>query len=236
MCRSEAFPPKGQFLLGDNVDYLIPNATQSVGYLVIVPQMRFDCHGYITGWSALTQFNSEDTVIDTLNHDITFQLWRPSTENSGIYTFVGSNNFEFIGSSLRDGLTVVNDTQFFSLTASVDQEEMRLAFQPGDVVGWYIHTLVQAGRVPLTIVYRDPTRSSSPSDPSLQPLDMYSTVIDDTDHGNTPPPCELSLCSDQTTLISSVIPYLTIDYGKHFSVCKIMIATCEVVSSCYHFP
>ena len=185
MCRSEAFPPKGQFLLGDNVDYLTPNATQSVGYLVIVPQMRFDCHGYITGWSALTQFSSEDVVIDTLNHDITFQLWRPSTENSGIYTFVGSNNLDFISGVLRAGLTVFNGTQFFNFTASLDQGEI-LAFQPGDVVGWYIHTLEQAGEVPLTIVYGDLTRSSSPSDPSLQPLDMYSTVIDDTDHGSTP--------------------------------------------------
>ena len=222
MCRSEAFPPKGQFLLGDSVDYLIPNATQRVGYLVIVPQMRFDCHGYITGWSALTQFSSEDVVIDTLNHDITFQLWRPSTENSGIYTFVGSNNFDFISGVLRAGLTVVNGTQFFNFTASLDQGEI-LAFQPGDVVGWYIHTLEQAGEVPLTIVYGDLTRSSSPSDPSLQPLDMYSTVIDDTDHGSTPPPCELSLCSDQVTLISSVIPYLTVDYGK----CLLFVRLCD---------
>ena len=39
-----------------------------------------------------------------------------------------------------------------------------------DVVGWYIHTLIQSMECPLTIdiVYRDVTSSSGLSEPSLQ--------------------------------------------------------------------
>ena len=186
--------------------------TLSVGYQVIVPDMRFDCHGYISGWSALTWLNSNNVAIDNLNHVITFQLWRPSPSDGRVYTFVGSQRLDFIGASLRAGLTVVNGTQFFRFTSdSAESDDERLYFQPGDVVGWYIHTLVQSTERPLTIVYRDLSRSG---DPSLQPVDMYTAVVPDTSKANTPPPCELSLCSGQFTRISSVIPYVTVDYGE----------------------
>ena len=174
-CTSNTFPPQEQFLPNENVTYLTPDTTQSVGYLVIVPQMRFDCHGYVTGWSALTRLCSSDPAIDYLKHGITFQLWRPSTRDSGSYTFVGSNSLGFIGRGLRAGLTVVNGTQFFKFTSaqpSGNQGGMRLAFQPGDVIGWYIHTLVQSVDIPLTVVYRypRPPRSGGHANPSLRPV------------------------------------------------------------------
>ena len=218
-CKGRGFPSTEQFTISDEdvqkqtVTYLEPNASFSVGYQVIVPDMRFDCHGYISGWSALTQFDSNDAAINHLIHDITFQLWRPSPSDDRVYSFVGSQNFDFIGASLRSGLIVVNGTQFFRFTSAESEDEM-LYFQPGDVVGWYIHTLVQSVERPLTIVYRDLSSSSEATDPSLQPVDMYIAVVPDTHEADTPPPCELSLCSGQFTRISSVIPYVTVDYGK----------------------
>ena len=178
---------------------------------MIVPQMKFNCHGYITGWSALTRFASTDIAIQILKHDITFQLWRPRAGSNGIYDFIGSNYLGFIGSTLRRGTSVVNSTQFFNFTSAPRRDESRLYFQPGDVVGWYIHTLFQSIDVPLTVVYKDTRRGSA--DPSLRPVDMYSTVMDNA-QSHTQPPCELSLHSSRTTLMSSVIPYVNVDYGK----------------------
>ena len=197
---------------GYNTDYLVPNAMHSVGYLVIVPQMRFNCNGTVTGWSAITQFESNQAAIDNLYHDITFQLWRPSARDSGIYTFVGSQTVAFVSESLQENLIVVNDTQYLNFTSARPFGENRLTFQPGDVVGWYIHGLVLSIERPMTVVYR--TSTSSTDDRSLEPVDMYVTVIADTEKADTPPPCELSLSNGQLTLIPSVIPYVTVDYGE----------------------
>ena len=210
MCVSQSFPAVEQFQL-EGVEYIRPQTNRSVGYLVIVPEMRFNCHGYITGWSALTQLNSTERTINNLIHDITFQLWRPSARSSGTYDFIGSQTLEFGAMMLRDGLKTVNGKQFFNFT-SVGLNEEQLYFQPGDVIGWYIHTIVQSTEIPLTVAYR---QSSSSNGPDLhRGVDMYTTVITDTYHARTQPPCEVSLCSDQFTIISSVIPYLTVDYGK----------------------
>ena len=209
----EAFPSTKEFLLEDcqtNINYLVPNNTFSVGYLVIVPGMRFNCNGTIIGWSALTPLTSSEAAIDHLFHDITFQLWRPSAEDSGIYTFVGSQIVGFFAQSLRENLVIVNGTQYLNFTSAPSSGD-RLTFQPGDVVGWYIHRVVTSVEVPLTVVYRS---SSSTDDPSLLPVDMYVKVINDTEKAATPPPCEVSLCSDQLTLIPAVIPYVTVEYGK----------------------
>ena len=209
MCRTQAFPPTEQFQV-DNVEYQSPNATHSVGYLVIVPEMSFNCHGYITGWSALTHLNSTEIAIDNLIHDITFQLWRPSDRGSGIYDFVASQTPNFVGGRLQDGLRTVNGVYFFNFTSdSTGQNQERLYFQPGDVIGWYIHTVVQSTEVPLMVVYR---QSSSSNGPGLQPVDIYSVVIKDTHRADTQPPCELSLESSQLTIIPSVIPYVAGEY------------------------
>ncbi len=129
----------------------MPNVTASasIGYLVNKPQLRFDCHGYITCWHACTWLGSGESATDHLNHDITFQLWRPNATDNRLYSFVGSNTFQFIGANLRAGLS--EDRQYFNLTGSQMTNE-RLFFQPGDVIGWYIHTAVQTTDWPLTIV------------------------------------------------------------------------------------
>ena len=210
-CGSGNFPHQQQFSLSDeNIDFLVPNATvlDLIGYLVIVPQLKFDCHGYITRWHARTWLNSAEEVINNLEHDITFQLWRPNATDDSLYSFVGSNTFAFIGTSLRPGLS--EDRHYFNLTGSPTNDE-RLYFQPGDVVGWYIHTTIQSTDRPLTIVYRHVTSSDS----GLQTFDMYSRVITDTAYADTPPPCDVAICSSQNTLIPSVIPYVTVEYGKN---------------------
>ena len=145
--------------------------------------------------------------MDVLFHDITFQLWRPSAEDNRVYSFVGSNIAQFAGSEIRAGSTILEDgTQFSNLTSAPPTQE-RLQFQPGDVIGWYIHTGVQATNQPLSVVYRLATSDENAAD-------MFSTVTTDLDFAATPPPCDVAICSTNTTLIPSVIPYITIEYGK----------------------
>ena len=207
-CGSGDFPRRDQFLLNEAIDYQLPNRTDFVGYLVIAPQLKFDCHGYISQWYALTNFNTEDGALDALYHDITFQLWRPSTEDNRVYSFVGSNVAQFIGNEIRDGRTILEDgTLFFSLTSTPPTQE-RLQFQPGDVIGWYIHTGLQSLDQPLTVVYRHATSNENA-------VDLFSTEISDSNNAATPPPCDVAIvCSSQTTHIPSVIPYVTVEYGK----------------------
>ena len=179
-----------------------------IGYLVIVPQLKFDCHGTITSWHALTNFNTVDAALDVLRHDITFQLWRPSAKDNRLYSFVGSNIARFFGNDIRTGRTILEDgTQFSNLTSTPPAQE-RLQFQPGDVIGWYIHTAVQATDQPLSIIYRHVTSDDENA------VDMFSTVISDSNHADSLPPCDVAVCSTNTTLIPSVIPYITVEYGK----------------------
>ena len=176
--------------------------------------MTFSCHGYITGWSALTRHTSTDIAVQYLKHDITFQLWRPRPRSSGVYNFVGSHHLGFIGNTLRRGTTVVSGTtRFFNLTSVQPRSSSQspLYFQPGDVVGWYIHTLVQSVDIPLTLVYKGTSGGST--DSNLRSIDMYSTVIDNA-ISHKQPPCEISLNTDRTTRIASVIPYVDVNYGK----------------------
>jgi hypothetical protein len=204
------YPSREQFLLNGAIDYQLATVTVFIGYLVVVPQLRFTCHGSITSWHALAHFNTADAALDILFHDITFQLWRPSADDNRIYSFVGSNVARFAGHEIRAGRTVLEDgTQFCNLTSTPPIQE-RLQFQPGDVIGWYIHTGVQATDPPLTII----VYSHVTSDKNV--VDLFSTEISDLAHASTPPPCDVAICStnSNTTLISSVLPYITVEYGK----------------------
>ena len=217
------FPPLDQSVLED-VSYVKPHPILEVGYLVIVPEMMFDCHGYITGWSAVTQFNSSETAISYFGHDITFQLWRPRTRGSGVYNFVGSQVLEFFNTTLRLGLNVTDGKQFFTFNESV---KAKLFFQPGDVIGWYVHRDVQRVHRPLSVVFREMTSNSGNSNnPSPQPVDMYSIEIADVSTSTTRPPCEVSLdsCSKNFTRYSSVIPYVTVNFGKYIMILLIRAA------------
>ena len=72
----------------------------------------------------------------------------------------------------------------------------------------------------MTVIYRELVNET---DSSLQPVDLYSTVIPDTDGATTAPPCDLSIHSDRTRHIPSVIPYVSV----HYTECKFEISYCH---------
>ena len=217
----DSLPPQGQFNLDETIDYLSHDTTQTVGHLVLAPELRFTCHGYITGWSAITRLsdnaNVDDGLLDNVDHDITFQIWRPTTTNN-VYSLVGAHVVDFIGTRLRNVLTIFNGTKFLNFTdAAPAGGDDTIIFQPGDIVGWYIHTTVQEVEQPMTVVYRE---LSNETDSNLQPVDLYSTVIPDTDGATTAPPCDFSIHSNRTRHIPSVIPYVSV----HYTECKFEIS------------
>ena len=223
----DSFPSQGEFSLDENIDYLSHDTTQDIGHLVLVPQLNFTCHGFITGWSAITRLSDnaqrDDRILDNVLNDITFQVWRPTTRDN-TYSLVGAHVVNFIGVGLRDVLTTANGTKFLNFTAAspAGGDDM-IVFQPGDIIGWYIHSTVQTLDQPMTVVYRELSDSDGQTDPSLQPVDLYSTVIPDTDGATTPPPCDLSIHSDQTRQIPSVIPYVSV----HYTACEFEITYCH---------
>ena len=203
-CKSEAFPPINQFLLEDNIHYLMPDSTQEVGYLVIVPEMRFNCYGNITGWSALVQF---ELAITHLYHDINFQIWRPSSRENGVFSFVGSQTISFVDEILRENLIVVNGIQYLNFTSAQPRDTASgdmLLVQPGDIVGWYIHRLFYTTEIPLSVVYRQLSPEGVTGDPGIKPVNMYTKIIADTNRASTLPPCQVSLYCDGFTMIPSV--------------------------------
>ena len=205
-CRlRDTFPQTQQFSPNyENINYLLPDDRYSTGRVVIVPEMKFDCYGKITGWSSLTRFSSSNLAIQHLKHDITFHLWRPRPGVCGNYTFVGSKRLDFVGRNLRRGVTDVGGTRFFKFISAQPDDDV-LYFRPGDVIGWYVHTVVQSVDMPLSVAY------TTGSD-ILTPVDVYSTTVA---NGNSEarPPCEISIFSEQTSLTRSVVPFLTVDYG-----------------------
>lgn len=110
---------------------------------------------------------------------------------------------------MRAGITVVNGTQFFKFE-SAQAGQQHLHFQPGDVIGWYLHTLVQSIDNALTVVYEQST------DLAVPPVDMYRIPVDDRfGRANARPPCQVCIRSEQASLISSVIPFVNVDYGMY---------------------
>ena len=75
-----SFPPT------ENLLFVTP---QSNIQYVIVLEMRFNCYGYVTSWSALTVVDGTANFLSFLDYWITFTLWRPHI-NKG-YDLVGTS-------------------------------------------------------------------------------------------------------------------------------------------------
>ena len=100
---------------------------------VIAPEIKFNCYGVITEWTALVTLR--DVGIDFFGHQLYLQVWRPSSETDGKFELIGSNYF----ADVRVGASDVN--QDFNLTfhrfTRAISEENQIHFQPNDILGWY---------------------------------------------------------------------------------------------------
>lgn len=142
-----------------------------MGQQVIVPEMRFDCAGFVTGWSAHTAILTAPNFLDLLTHIITFQVWRPDSSGDS-YQLVGSNQISFGATGMelnRNNITALpgrDDMAFFTFNKVVEQSE-QIYFLPGDVVGWFIP--FRTINSPLSPLYRVAT----PEDNDAAIVDLY---------------------------------------------------------------
>ena len=140
-------------------DLLFVAPKRSLQY-VIVPEMRFNCYGNVTSWSALTVVDSTANFLSILDYWITFTLWRPNA-NKG-YNLVGISfvSFENLQVDPIDNFSGLAP-QRYSYFRFMNREPFgNLSFQPGDVIGWTIERSLEELTTitgPVSVVYRKAT-------------------------------------------------------------------------------
>lgn len=201
------------------LQYFAAGETQQ---LVIIPEMRFNCHGNITSWSALTIVKKDRDFLLYLTHRLTFTVWRPREGNN--YDLVGENMLISEGEELMSAITPIDNSSglirsnvgYFLF--EMEEPEEQITFQPGDVVGWNVHGTVGTTSSQLSVVYR------KANDQDSQAVNLLTS-------NTTATYCSVLWCDD-TRSIASVIPYLSIQYGKkpllNF-LCLSKIIYCDVL-------
>lgn len=174
---------------------------------VVLPQMRFNCYGYVTNWTAHVSIKTQGNYIQLLRHTITFQVWRPDSTN-GSYALVGSNMLSFAGKELTDGITRIagiTERAYFSFNQRVEPSD-QIHFIPGDVVGWFIIPLEQGIMPSLSVLYVIPSASEQESPGCVTSL----FVVNNT---NTEP---CSVCQGEvgSEVLASVIPLMAPIQGE----------------------
>ena len=184
---------------------LIVNSSSEFGYQVLIPGMRFNCHGIIRRWSALTVLNNYHNLAPLyLAHHLYFQLWRP-TEN-GVYKLIDDDYLTFEEPELNGNvhqLSSESDIGIFRFSRKLGKG---MYFQPGDVLGYFTPSYKLSTNVyPLSVTFRNANMDEA--DPSLV-VDMYS-------FSSKRQPCEISSeCENMMTLHSRVVPNIAVQYGK----------------------
>ena len=197
---TETFPPTEDLLFV---------APQSRLQQVIVPEMRFNCYGYVTSWSALTVVDNTTNLLSLLDYWITFTLWRPNA-NKG-YDLVGTSLVSFDNLQMDP---IDNSTglvpQRYSYFRFVNREPTgNLSFQPRDVIGWTIERNLEVlANItgPVSVVYRKATNRDQGSVDIL-----YFSYSNNTREDTV---CSIGHC-ERLTNESSVLPYINIHYSEY---------------------
>ena len=171
---------------------------------ILVPQMKFNCHGFITRWHAQLVHD----ISFSLGHIIFFHVWRPSNNSDGRFSIVGSNIFDTEPQNSNTRLPMVNSTVgYFSFSKTPAESVFvndQIFFQPGDILGWFFSSSSFNGRhPPLGVVFRMATNEDNPD----VPADMHVR------HTNSEL-CDTSDCAGDVQTLQSVVPYVSVEYGK----------------------
>lgn len=186
------------------VDYLTVNSSTDClqsGIVVIVPDMRFNCHGSIYGWSGVVSVNSK-SFKSPGQVSLHFQVWRPLPDINNTFDLVGSDLLVFDSLDLSEdaalpgvGYDTTNTSYHVFFEKEVNSSggnDSWITFQPGDVVGYYLpYSSLQT----LGLLFRNTTSTFKDS----EPVRIYSVDLD---------VCEVFGCAKTPTLVSSVLPLL----------------------------
>ena len=189
----------------EGVEYLLPAAGLTMGYQAIIPGMRFDCHGYVTNWSALFALDGRFVGQFTLSHQMYFQLWRPVVRERELtyervdddYILLSSNSQELedVDTSAPDPNS---ETVFLQLQSRPGETESRMYFEPGDVIGFFVPQFTSIA--PLGVTFRQTAASNASTN-------IYSYKSDEQ-------LCQLSECGEGVTVHGTVVPQISVNYGE----------------------
>ena len=202
----------------EGVDFALPpvegGSQGSPGYQVIIPEMEFKCHGYISSWSGMAAVEArfiKPTSPITLSHQIYFQLWRPV--GVGRYERVDDDYLKFsaleIDSRVSLTISMQEDIAYLNFTGKVGESESRTYFQPGDVLGYFFPSTVgSADRAtpPVSVTFRNTVSSDE------QTVDVYIVPSEEQ-------LCEISLCGESLNITHAVVPQISVSYGENLCVC-----------------
>lgn len=187
----------------EGIDYLLPRSGPSMGYQAIIPAMRFDCHGYITNWSALFALDTRFTGVSPLSHHMYFQLWRPVvSEREFTYKRV-DDDYILFSPKAQELANIESDSVddphigFLQMHPRSGETESRMYFQPGDVVGFFVP--VFSSFAPLGVTFRRAAAGNASS------VDIYSYKSD-------VQLCEMSECGQNVS--EHVLPQISVNYGE----------------------
>ena len=124
------------------------NASPSLpsGSQVIVTSYQFSCYGTIYSWHTYVRESNESST-QRLQHDIYFQVWRPSSgvEQDGCYDLVGQNTFR--------NITAEGDGR---ISVTVQPSDV-IDVSPGDVVGYYAESAISGEENNADVSYNNTT-------------------------------------------------------------------------------
>lgn len=203
----------------DGADFLPYDGNTS--YQVILPGLQFHCYGVLEEWSALTVYKDFPTS-NPVVHLAYFQVWRPN--GTGRYVRVGYDQISIPRSVLNlapitDAVPGNDRLRYFNLSSRVEdrsedgqtsssEDNKPLYFQPGDIVGFFFQP-VGTNR-PLYITHRNQTDSERVMDmfyKQITPVSPTNYVTDDQQ-------CQMSECSGDVKIRSSIVPNIHFTYSQ----------------------
>ena len=197
------------------------------GYQVIIPGMQFDCYGYVTNWSALAVLHTgavKPAISVNLNHRLYFQLWRPL--GNGVYQRVDDDRLLFDSRDIDAGeldmtrSQLEGDLTYAQFTGKIGEEQNRMYFQPGDVVGLFIPPFFGTNaNLGLTF------RTAAVAEEGVS-VEMYSVSV------ATDQLCEFSECGENVTYYEAVVPQISVSFGKANLNALSVIYSCSAFILC----
>ena len=158
------------------------------GLQAVIPDMKFTCSGVITGWTGWFTLNQNFQVTQSVR----LQVWRPScTEDQEL---------ELVGTNLV--LVLHDDNRMFYEVNQNISEAKRIAFQPGDVIGFQV---------------LNPTGTAEPATPLISnssDMTMYHTSF------TYQQPTKLSLCDSEVSTLKGIQPQVSPIVGKYLLMKK----------------
>ena len=145
--------------------------------------MKFTCSGVITGWTGWFTLNQNFQVTQSVR----LQVWRPSCTEDQELKLVGTNLV----------LVLPNENGMFYEVNQNILEARRIAFQPGDVIGFQV---------------LNPMGTAQPGTPLISnssDMTMYHTSF------TNQQPTKLSLCDSEVSTLKGIQPQVSPIVGKH---------------------